>query len=95
MSKSNYRKLESYGDLPSDLAIREENALTDERKIAIRKSNELIRKFTAKMTVSQFRLANYIIGIAYTQSDTLELKFDVKRSIKDGHNPFPYFKTAG
>ena len=79
MSKSNYRKLESYGDLPSDLAIREENALTDERKIAIRKSNELIRKFTAKMTVSQFRLANYIIGIAYTQSDTLELKFDVKR----------------
>ena len=79
MPKSNYKKLESYGDLPIDIAIRREDALTDERKIAIRKSNKLIRRFTANMTISQFRLANYIIGIAYAQRDELELKFDIKR----------------
>ena len=79
MPKSNYDKLESYRDLPGALEDRAENALINERQIAVRKSNKLIRDFTANMTTSQFRLANYIIGIAYTQNEALEVEFNIKR----------------
>lgn len=79
MPKSNYNKLESYRDLPCELEERAENALISERQVAIRKSNKLIRDFTANMTTSQFRLANYIIGIAYTQNEDLEVEFNIKR----------------
>ena len=79
MPKSNYNKLESYRDLPCELEDRAENALINERQVAIRKSNKLIRDFTANMTTSQFRLANYIIGIAYTQNEDLEVEFSIRR----------------
>ena len=52
MPKSNYNKLESYRDLPCELEDRAENALISERQVAIRKSNKLIRDFTANMTTS-------------------------------------------
>ena len=79
MPKSNYNLLDSYLDLPYSLSDKANGTLMDERQIAIRKSNKLIRDFTTKMTVSQFRLANYIIGIAYAQNEELELEFDIKR----------------
>ena len=79
MPKSNYNLLDSYLDLPYSLSDKANGTLMDERQIAIRKSNKLIRDFTTRMTVSQFRLANYIIGIAYAQNEELELEFDIKR----------------